>query len=65
MLLVSGSLRSSSTITAMLRTAQASTPEGVDAVLYEGLAGLPHFNPTTRPIPALGGGRAALFDPRG
>ena len=45
MLLVSGSLRSSSTNTAVLRTAQASTPEGVETVLYTGLAGLPHFNP--------------------
>jgi chromate reductase, NAD(P)H dehydrogenase (quinone) len=45
MLLISGSLRSNSTNTAVLRTAQASTPQGVDAVLYEGLAGLPHFNP--------------------
>ena len=44
-LLVSGSLRKSSTNTALLRTAQASTPEGVEAALYEGLAGLPHFNP--------------------
>jgi chromate reductase len=55
MLLISGSLRSSSTNTAMLRTAQASTPEGVEAVLYEGLAGLPHFNPDdeTDPLPSV------------
>jgi chromate reductase, NAD(P)H dehydrogenase (quinone) len=45
MLLISGSLRSNSTNTAVLRTAQASAPEGVGTVLYEGLAGLPHFNP--------------------
>ncbi len=44
-LLISGSLRNSSTNTAVLRTAQASAPEGVDAALYEGLGGLPHFNP--------------------
>ena len=45
MLLISGSLRSNSTNTAVLRTAQASAPQGVDAALYEGVAGLPHFNP--------------------
>ena len=38
----------------MLRTAQASTPEGIEAVLYEGLAGLPHSNPDdeTDPLPS-------------
>jgi NAD(P)H-dependent FMN reductase len=43
--MVSGSLRHGSTNTAMLETARACAPEGVDAVLYEGLAALPHFNP--------------------
>lgn len=54
MLLVSGSLRSKSTNTAMLRTAQAMAPSEVQAVLYERLAGLPHFNPDndTDPLPA-------------
>ncbi len=45
MLLVSGSLRSKSTNTAVLRTACAVAPEGVESVLYAGLADLPHFNP--------------------
>jgi NAD(P)H-dependent FMN reductase len=44
-LLVSGSLRANSTNTAVLRTAQAVAPEGIEAVLYEGMADLPHFNP--------------------
>ena len=44
-LMVSGSLRHGSTNTALLETARACAPEGVDAVLYEGLGALPHFNP--------------------
>jgi chromate reductase len=44
-LLVSGSTRAGSTNTAALRTMAAHAPEGVEAVLYEGLAGLPAFNP--------------------
>jgi NAD(P)H-dependent FMN reductase len=44
-LLVSGSVRDGSTNTAVLRTAQALAPPGVEAVLYEGILSLPHFNP--------------------
>ena len=44
-LLVSGSLRSGSTNTAVLRTAVAVAPAGVTTVLYDGLDRLPHFNP--------------------
>jgi NAD(P)H-dependent FMN reductase len=44
-LLISGSLRAGSTNTALLRTAQALAPEGVEAALYEGAAKLPHFSP--------------------
>jgi chromate reductase, NAD(P)H dehydrogenase (quinone) len=44
-LLVSGSLRSRSTNTALLRTAQLLAPPGVTPVFYEGMEGLPHFNP--------------------
>lgn len=44
-LLVSGSLRSGSTNSALLRTARVVAPEGVETVLYEGMGGLPHFNP--------------------
>jgi NAD(P)H-dependent FMN reductase len=44
-LLISGSLRSRSTNSAVLRTARSVAPEGVVADLYDGLAGLPPFNP--------------------
>jgi chromate reductase, NAD(P)H dehydrogenase (quinone) len=44
-LLVSGSVRDGSTNTAVLRTARAVAPQDVEAVLYEGILSLPHFNP--------------------
>lgn len=44
-LLVSGSLRAGSTNTALLQTARAVAPGGVTTVLYDGVGGLPHFNP--------------------
>ena len=44
-LAISGSLRSTSSNTAVLRTARALAPSGVEIVLYEGLSDLPHFNP--------------------
>ena len=52
-LLVSGSLRGRSTNTAALRTAVAVVLPGVEAVLYDGVSGLPHFNPDddTDPLP--------------
>jgi NAD(P)H-dependent FMN reductase len=45
LLLVSGSLRAGSTNAAVLRTAEALTPDGVETVVYSGMADLPHFNP--------------------
>jgi chromate reductase, NAD(P)H dehydrogenase (quinone) len=45
LLLISGSLRAASTNSAVLRTAATVAPENVTAVLYDGIAGLPHFNP--------------------
>ncbi|KIF05077.1 NADPH-dependent FMN reductase [Streptomyces sp. RSD-27] len=61
-LLLSGSLRAGSVNEAVLRTAEAvaaasaapGAPAPVAAVRYEGLAGLPHFNPDedTDPLPA-------------
>ncbi|MEF9887074.1 NADPH-dependent FMN reductase [Streptomyces sp. P9-A4] len=54
-LLLSGSLRSGSTNEAVLRTAQDLAPSvKVRAVLYDGLARLPHFNPDedADPLPA-------------
>lgn len=44
-LLVSGSLRSAFTNTAMLRTAVRVAPKSVDCRLYEDLVSLPAFNP--------------------
>jgi chromate reductase, NAD(P)H dehydrogenase (quinone) len=44
-LLISGSLREGSTNTAVLKTARQVVPQGVTAVLYDGMARLPHFNP--------------------
>ncbi|GAA5534533.1 NADPH-dependent FMN reductase [Deinococcus aluminii] len=44
-LMISGSLRAGSTNTALLNTAKAVAPGGVDAVLYTELGRLPHFNP--------------------
>jgi NAD(P)H-dependent FMN reductase len=44
-LLVSGSVRSASTNTAVLRTAQNDAESGTECVLYNELAELPHFNP--------------------
>ena len=44
-LLVSGSLRSGSTNSALARTAAAVAPSGVSTEILEGMAALPHFNP--------------------
>lgn len=44
-LLVSGSLRDGSTNSALVRTAAAVAPEGIEPSVCEGLGGLPHFNP--------------------
>jgi NAD(P)H-dependent FMN reductase len=46
-LLVTGSLRQASTNTALLRSAASHAPPGVSCHLYEGLSGLPAFNPDT------------------
>lgn len=44
-LLISGSLRRGSTNTALLDTAMLVAPPGLEVTRYQGLAGLPHFNP--------------------
>jgi NAD(P)H-dependent FMN reductase len=44
-LLISGSLRSGSTNTALLSTAVAVAPAGLELVLYREMGRLPHFNP--------------------
>jgi chromate reductase len=44
-LAISGSLRTVSSNTALLRAAAALAPEGMEIALYGGLGDLPHFNP--------------------
>lgn len=44
-LAISGSLRTTSSNTALLRSAITLAPEGVKITLYESLGDLPHFNP--------------------
>jgi chromate reductase, NAD(P)H dehydrogenase (quinone) len=50
-LLVSGSLRGGSTNTALLRTAQRVAPDHIEAILYDGLDSLPHFDPDRDRVP--------------
>jgi len=54
-LAISGSLRARSSNRALLRAAEALAPPGTEWETYEGLAGLPHFNPDDdedgRPVP--------------
>jgi chromate reductase len=45
LLLISGSLRTGSTNSAIVLSAAAAAPEDVEVTVYDGLAGLPHFNP--------------------
>ncbi|MGI4787819.1 MAG: NADPH-dependent FMN reductase [Janthinobacterium lividum] len=42
---ISGSLRAASSNTALIRVLVASAPPGVEIILYDGLASLPHFSP--------------------
>ena len=51
-LALSGSLRAGSSNAAVLRAAAAVAPEGVEVVQYEGVGGLPHFNPDLDVEPA-------------
>jgi len=53
-LLISGSTRAGSTNSALVRTAALCAPAGIEAVVYEGLTALPHFNPDDdhEPLPA-------------
>jgi chromate reductase, NAD(P)H dehydrogenase (quinone) len=48
-LMISGSLRGGSTNTALLRTAARLELDGVETELYDGMGGLPHFNPDDDP----------------
>lgn len=44
-LAISGSLRSTSSNTAVLRAARILAPPGIEVILYANLSALPHFNP--------------------
>jgi len=44
-LAISGSLRTNSANTNILRTLASTASENIDVILYDGLADLPHFNP--------------------
>jgi chromate reductase len=44
-LAISGSLRSTSSNTAVLRAARTLAPPGIEIILYANLGALPHFNP--------------------
>jgi chromate reductase len=50
-LAVSGSLRSASLNTLLLRHAQEQAPAGIEIELYEGLGTLPHYNEDLEPDP--------------
>ncbi|HEX8618912.1 MAG TPA: NADPH-dependent FMN reductase [Thermoanaerobaculia bacterium] len=62
---ISGSLRSSSSTSALLRLAGEVAPSDVSITFYEGLGDLPHFSPdldTDDPPPAVAALRALLRD---
>ncbi len=50
---ISGSLRTASVNTSLLRAAASLTPYSVKLVIYDGIDNLPHFNPEldTEPLP--------------
>ena len=54
LLAISGSLRAVSTNSALLQAAALLAPPGLSIAFYDGIAGLPHFNPDldTEPLPA-------------
>ena len=67
-LAISGSLRASSSNTALLQAAAALAPQDVEVVLYDGLGDLPHFNPDLdgeTVAPAVSGWRSKLRDADG
>ena len=53
-LLISGSTRGASTNSALIRTAAAVAPEGIQTATTDALTALPHFNPDhdVEPLPA-------------
>jgi chromate reductase, NAD(P)H dehydrogenase (quinone) len=62
---VCGSLQARSANLALLKTAGAVAPAGVEVVIFDGLGSLPHFNPdieASGPSPAVHGWRCALAE---
>ncbi|WZP00823.1 NAD(P)H-dependent oxidoreductase [Isosphaeraceae bacterium EP7] len=62
-LAISGSLRAASSNSTLIRSLAALAPEGMDVVIFDGLAGLPHFNPDhdeAEPPPAVAAFRELL-----
>jgi chromate reductase len=62
-LAISGSLRAASSNSTLIRSLAALAPEGMEVVVYDGLAGLPHFNPDhdeSEPPPAVAAFREIL-----
>lgn len=53
LLAVSGSLRTASSNSVLLRACAQLAPAGVHVQLYEGLSELPHFNPEVEPSPEV------------
>src|SRR5262245_39722250 len=66
-LAISGSLQAASSNTTLLRAAIALAPKGVEIILYDGISGLPHFNPDLEETlqPAVMDFRAQLQAARG
>jgi chromate reductase, NAD(P)H dehydrogenase (quinone) len=62
-LAISGSLRSSSSNTTLLRAISALAPEKIQICIYEGIGNLPHFNPELDgkiPLPSVRDWRTQL-----
>ena len=60
---ISGSLRTASVSTALLKTASTRMPQHVKLTIYDGLGNLPHFNPeidTEFPPPPVSDFRSQL-----
>ena len=67
-LTISGSLRASSSNTALLQAAAELAPQDVEVVRYDGLGDLPHFNPdldAAAVSPAVSAWRSKLRDADG
>ena len=67
---LNGSLRRNSSNAALLRAAMRVAPSGVQIVLYDGTAALPHFNPDldaegSEPPPAVASLRTLLIESDG